>query len=222
MFESKAQKEAELIAERNKLIDAQEKAEKKEDKWNCSDHGYGEEIEKELGYTGSEDLVAEALLATNEPRYVRLGKYLKEINDMKNIRDYKNITKAEVAADIEDIRDHVPRRSYFDGDIKTTYKQFKKIEKQKIKIDKEICKKTNKYKDVGHFISVDKVDVELELKALIEHKVYNDEGIINNGTYDPYISSIHDLQPSELTEFFDNCPELDFVDTSRLTKGNSK
>ena len=134
----------------------------------------------------SRDKLAGYLEETKVPRYVRLAKFLREIYTVNT--DYE---KAKVV-----LKDKDNRYGIYGKKVKTTYKEFKQIEKRARKVSKKNAAKLNKFKDVKNFIQhdLDNVLFELESKSL--------------GRFDTI----------RLTEFFDNCDELKFLRHSKLTK----
>ena len=87
-----------------------------------------------------------------------------------------------------------------DKEIKTTYKEFKKIERTSIKLKKHQACKLNKNQDFRYFV---KYEYNIVLAKLIN-------------------SNINLEDPNALIEFFDNCEELEFLNNSKTIKKLSK
>lgn len=81
--------------------------------------------------------------------------------------------------------------------VKTVYKEFKEIEKRAKKVNKRRAAKLRKYKDVRKFIS---------------------GGTIRHILDDLNASHISKQNITALTNFFDNCSELRFLNSSKLTR----
>lgn len=100
--------------------------------------------------------------------------------------------KAQVLLSNEDNRYAVRH-----GNVKTVYKELKEIDKRSKKINKRTAAKLRKHKDVKKFItSGDLRRVLTRLKT----------------------SHVSNRNISNLTDFFDNCSELNFLNSSKLTK----
>ena len=131
--------------------------------------------------------LAHYLEATRVPKYVRLAKFLREIYYKNNIELEKTLVL---------LKNEENKYGLKYKEQKTTFKEFKQIEKRSKKMSAKAARKLNKYKDVKTFV---KKHYRHVLSRLMEEKI-----------------SDYDIE--SLTNFFDNCQELKFLNQSKLTK----
>lgn len=137
------------------------------------------------------------LEATKVPKYVRLARFLREIHHRNDVEYQKTVAFLK----------HVENKFSSNYNVqKTTYKEFKQIEKRNKKLSIKAARKLNRYKDVRKFINHQHKNVLFRLREQFPE--------IPVGIFS--VSSRSDIDA--LTEFFDNCSELNFLNNSRLTK----
>lgn len=135
------------------------------------------------------DMFIACLERTSVPRFVRLAKFLREISLYD--RMYIEYRQARLI-----LRDRENKHGI--SDVKTLYKEYKQIEKDAKKTSKITAKILNKYKDVRNFVyssAFDDIIFELKRTGLSSRR-----------------------SVSELTNFFENRPELDFLYSSKINR----
>lgn len=135
----------------------------------------------------------DALENTTLPIYIRLAQFLKDISFKVNT----DIEKAMVLLSKKDNKKELGRFR-----LRTVYREFKKIDRRAEKLTKKRRRQLSKFKDVRKFIRSDFDNLRIKLKE---------------AGFDSYRSSA-----SELTDFFNNCEELSFLNKSKLTKNVRK
>ncbi len=126
---------------------------------------------------------------TKVSKYVRLARFLREVSPIQNMVEYK---QAQVMLGYKE-NEYVSSKKK----LKTLYKEFKQIEKDSIRVNKRKAKKLHKFKDVQSFVR---------------------GGNLREVYYKLMSSGVPEYDKEALTQFFESCPELDFLDRSKLTR----
>lgn len=141
--------------------------------------------------TEGSDLLINWLCSSTNPKYVRLGRVLTQLESIRE--NQNNVLRAQANIVIMKNPIHMD-----DKTVKTTYKEFEQIEKRAVKANSIILKSLKKYQDVVEFYnSPDFINLCLEAKKLnSQHEVLN-----------PYF----DEHKNIIMEFLDSSPYLQLL-----------